>query len=68
MSESFSSADQQHAAMVRLEIRALEAHGAGASYRVIAELLSGKKRIPIAPGRRMICAIERSASCKAASR
>ncbi|WP_245471727.1 DNA -binding domain-containing protein [Bradyrhizobium nanningense] len=53
---------------LRAAIRALEAHGAGASYRVIAELLSGKKRIPIAPGRRMICAIERSASCKAASR
>ncbi|WP_439396774.1 DNA -binding domain-containing protein [Bradyrhizobium sp. PMVTL-01] len=31
---------------LRAAIRALEAHGAGASYRVIPEVLSGKNRVP----------------------
>ncbi|MCA1365344.1 DUF2285 domain-containing protein [Bradyrhizobium sp. IC3069] len=43
---AFHQLSKQRRDRLRVAIRALDAHGAGASYRVIAEVLFGKKRIP----------------------
>ncbi|WP_346657230.1 DUF2285 domain-containing protein [Bradyrhizobium sp. BRP20] len=42
----FHQLSKQRRERLRAAIRALDAHGAGASYRVIAEVLFGKKRVP----------------------
>ncbi|MDD1522881.1 DUF2285 domain-containing protein [Bradyrhizobium sp. WBAH42] len=43
---AFHELSKQRRERLRAAIRALDAHGAGASYRVVAEVLFGKKRIP----------------------
>ncbi|MFC4922368.1 MULTISPECIES: DNA -binding domain-containing protein [Bradyrhizobium] len=66
---TFHQLSKQRRERLSAAIRALDAHSAGRSYRVIAEALFCKKRVLLRePGRRMICAIEQSAWCKAASR
>nr|WP_245452285.1 DUF2285 domain-containing protein [Bradyrhizobium forestalis] len=65
---AFHTRSKQRRKPLSAAIRALDAHSIGGSCRIIAEALLGKNVSPIAPGRRMICAIERSAWCKAVSR
>ncbi|MGB3041945.1 MAG: DUF2285 domain-containing protein [Xanthobacteraceae bacterium] len=43
---AFHQLSKQRRDRLRAAIRALDAYGAGASYRIIAEVLFGKKRIP----------------------